>query len=100
MIRCNPRKETLPVAHCIYPYPGGTRRGWQCYAVCTDQSRERKQTIMQSSNAKVGWSLWLQWVLASILGFAVGAAMGNAVLNSIPPMTCSQSSSDSLIDRL
>jgi hypothetical protein len=39
-------------------------------------------------------------VLASMLGFAVGAAMGNAVLNSIPPMTYSQSSSDSLIDRL
>jgi hypothetical protein len=35
-----------------------------------------------------------------MLGFAVGAAMGNAVANSIPPMTCTQSSSDSLIDRL
>jgi hypothetical protein len=35
-----------------------------------------------------------------MLGFAVGAAMGNAVANSIPPMTCTQSFSDSLIDRL
>jgi hypothetical protein len=35
-----------------------------------------------------------------MLGFAVGAAMGNAVANSITPMTCTQSSSDSLIDRL
>ncbi len=55
---------------------------------------------MQSSNAKIGWSLWLQWVLASMLGFAIGAAMGNAVANSIPPMTCTQSFSDSFIDRL
>jgi len=61
--------------------------------------KESRQ-IMQSSNAKIGWSLWLQWVLASMLGFAIGAAMGNAVANSIPPMTCTQSFSDSLIDRL
>ena len=34
---------------------------------------------MQTSDMKIGWSFWLQWVLASILGFAVGAAMANAV---------------------
>jgi len=56
--------------------------------------------IMQTSNAKIGWGLWLQWVLASILGFGVGAAIGNSVANAIPPMTCSQSFSDSLIERL
>ncbi len=50
--------------------------------------------------ARVGWHIWLQWVLASILGFAVGAAVGNAVIDSIPPMTCAQSSSDTLVDKL
>src|SRR5688572_9410103 len=55
--------------------------------------------IVQPSNAKIGWILWLQWVLASILGFALGVAMGNAVANSIP-MPCTQRSSDSLVDRL
>jgi hypothetical protein len=39
--------------------------------------------IMQSSNAKIGWGLWLQWVLASTLGFAMGAAIGNAVTDLI-----------------
>jgi len=56
--------------------------------------------IMQTSNAKIGWGLWLQWVLASIFGYGVGAAIGNAVATSIPPMTCAQSSTDSLIDKL
>jgi len=56
--------------------------------------------IMQTSNAKIGWGLWFQWVLASIFGYGVGAAIGNAVATSIPPMTCAQSSTDSLIDRL
>jgi hypothetical protein len=55
---------------------------------------------MQTSKAMISWGFWVQWVLASILGFAVGAAMGNAVLNSIPPMACTQSFSDSLIERL
>jgi len=55
---------------------------------------------MQTSNAKIGWGLWLQWALVSILGFGVGAAIGNAVANAIPPMTCTQSFSDSFIDRL
>jgi hypothetical protein len=45
-------------------------------------------------------SLWLQWVLASIVGFGAGAAIGNALANSLPPMTCSQSSSDTLLERL
>ena len=31
----------------------------------------------------VGWRFWLQWMLASILGFAVGAAMANAVSDLI-----------------
>jgi hypothetical protein len=55
---------------------------------------------MNTERTNIGTGFWLQWVLASMLGFAAGAAMGNAVANSIPPMTCTQSSSDSLIDRL
>ncbi|HEU0294557.1 MAG TPA: hypothetical protein VFR47_17590 [Anaerolineales bacterium] len=38
---------------------------------------------MPTSDIKIGWSFWLQWVLASILGFAVGAAMANAVTDLI-----------------
>ena len=38
---------------------------------------------MPTSNMEVGWSFWLQWMLASILGFAVGAAMANAVTDLI-----------------
>ena len=56
--------------------------------------------IMQSSNAKIGWGLCLQWVLASILGYGVGTTIGNALANLIPAMTCTQSFSDSFIDRL
>jgi FtsX-like permease family protein len=56
--------------------------------------------IMQTSNAKIGWSLWLQWVLASVLGFSIGTTIGNAFANLIPAMTCTQSFSDSFIDRL
>ena len=55
---------------------------------------------MQSSNTKIGWSIWLQWVLASILGYGVGTTIGNALASLIPAMTCSQSFSDSFIDRL
>jgi hypothetical protein len=55
---------------------------------------------MKPQYALVGSRFWLQCVLASILGFGVGTAMGNAVLNSIPPMACTQSFSDSLIERL
>jgi len=36
-------------------------------------------TTMKPQYAFVGSRFWLQWVLASMLGFAVGAAMGNAV---------------------
>jgi hypothetical protein len=56
--------------------------------------------IMQTGNPKTGWGLWIQWVLASILGYGTGATFGNALANSIPSMACTQSSSDSLIDRL
>ena len=31
----------------------------------------------------VGWRFWLQWMLASILGFAMGAAIANAVTDLI-----------------
>ena len=55
---------------------------------------------MNTERTNIGTGFWLQCVLASILGFAVGTAMGNAVLNSIPPMACTQSFSDSLIERL
>ena len=39
--------------------------------------------MIQARNAEIGWGFWLQWVLASILGFAVGAAIGNAVTDLI-----------------
>jgi hypothetical protein len=56
--------------------------------------------IMQTSNAKIRRNFWLQWVLASILGYGVGTTIGNALANLIPAMTCTQSFSDSIIDRL
>lgn len=40
-------------------------------------------TTMKPQYAFVGLRFWLQWVLASILGFAVGAAMGNMVTDLI-----------------
>ena len=55
---------------------------------------------MQSSNAKIRRNFWLQWVLDSILGYGVGTTIGNALANLIPAMTCTQSFSDSFIDRL
>ena len=57
-------------------------------------------SIMQTGKLKTGWGLWLQWVLASILGYGGGTTIGNALANMIPRMTCSQSFSDSFIDRL
>ena len=57
-------------------------------------------SIMQTGNPKTGWGLWLQWVLASILGYGGGTTIGNALANLIPQMTCSQSFSDSFIERL
>jgi hypothetical protein len=56
--------------------------------------------VKQTSKAKIGWGLWLQWVLSSVLGFGVGTTVGNTLANAIPPMTCTQSFSDSLIERL
>src|SRR3990172_2021580 len=38
---------------------------------------------MKLQYTPVGWRFWLQWMLASILGFAVGAALGNAVTDLI-----------------
>jgi hypothetical protein len=61
---------------------------------------QESRWIMQTDNPKTGWGLWLQWVLASILGYSLGTTIGNALANLIPAMTCTQSSSDSLIDRL
>jgi hypothetical protein len=63
---------------------------------CNSKSR----WIMQTGTAKIGWSIWLQWELASILGYGVGAIIGNALANLIPAMTCTQSFSDSFSDRL
>lgn len=57
-------------------------------------------TMIKPQYAFVGWRFALAWVLASILGFAVGAVMGSAVAESITSMACTQSSSDSLVDRL
>jgi hypothetical protein len=34
---------------------------------------------MNTERTNIGTGFWLQWVLASMLGFAVGAVMGNAV---------------------
>jgi hypothetical protein len=34
---------------------------------------------MRIERTRAEWGFWFQWVLASILGFAVGAAVGNAV---------------------
>jgi len=34
---------------------------------------------MNTERTNIGTGFWLQWLLASMLGFAVGAAMGNAV---------------------
>ena len=55
---------------------------------------------VQTDNPKTGWDLWLQWVLASILGYGGGTTIGNALANLVPQMTCTQSFSDSFIDRL
>ena len=55
---------------------------------------------MQARNEKIGWDFWLQWVLASIFGYGIGAGIGNAVLALIPPIACTQSFSNSLIERL
>ena len=38
---------------------------------------------MQTGDMKIGWNFWLQWLLASILGFAVGAVIANAVTDLI-----------------
>ena len=57
-------------------------------------------SIMHTRNPKTGWGLWLQWVLASILGYGAGTTVGNILANLIPAMTCSQSFSDSFTDRL
>jgi hypothetical protein len=38
-----------------------------------------KRLLMNTERTNIGTGFWLQWVLASMLGFAVGAAMGNAV---------------------
>ena len=38
---------------------------------------------MNTERTNIGTGLWLQWVLTSMLGFAVGAAMGNAVTDWI-----------------
>ena len=47
------------------------------------KSSSAVRRIMQTSNAAIGGRLWLQWVLASTLGFAIGAAIGNAVTDLI-----------------
>jgi len=38
---------------------------------------------MNTERTNIGTGFWLQWVLAGMLGFAVGAAMGNAVTDLI-----------------
>lgn len=58
------------------------------------------RSIVQTRSPTTGWSIWLQWVLASILGYGIGTTIGNALANLIPAMTCTQSFSDTFIDRL
>jgi len=58
------------------------------------------RSIRQNRNSTTGWSTWFQWTLASMMGYGLGAGLGNAVLALIPPMTCTQSSSDPLIEKL
>ena len=38
---------------------------------------------MRIERTRAEWGFWLQWVLASILGFAMGAAIGNAITDLI-----------------
>jgi len=38
---------------------------------------------MHTEPTNIGNGFWLQWVLASMLGFAVGAPIGNAVIDWI-----------------
>jgi hypothetical protein len=38
---------------------------------------------MRIERTRAEWGFWLQWVLASILGFAMGAAIGNVVTDLI-----------------
>ena len=38
---------------------------------------------MRIERTRAEWGFWLQWVLTSILGFAMGAAIGNAVTDLI-----------------
>jgi hypothetical protein len=38
---------------------------------------------MNTERTNIGTGFWLQWVLASMLGFAVGAPIGNAVIDWI-----------------
>jgi hypothetical protein len=47
-----------------------------------NQKRETMATA-RIERTNIGTGIWLQWVLASILGFAVGAAMGNVVTDLI-----------------
>ena len=43
---------------------------------------------MNTERTNIGTGFWLQWVLASMLGFAAGAAIGNAVANWIFTALC------------
>jgi len=58
------------------------------------------RSIVQTDNTTTGWNIWLQWVLASCFGYGAGAAIGNAIATTIPPMTCTQGFSNTLVERL
>lgn len=49
---------------------------------------QESRWIMQTRNTKIGWSIWFQWFLASIFGYGIGAAIGNAIAVSMPPPAC------------
>jgi hypothetical protein len=83
----------------VTPIRAAHKKALRCYVVWFKAMQESRW-IMQTGNPKTGWGLWLQWVLASILGYSVGTTIGNALANLIPAMTCTQSFSDTFIDRL
>ena len=44
--------------------------------------------IRQTNHSTLGWSIWIQWMLASTFGYGIGAALGNAIAGAMPATTC------------
>jgi hypothetical protein len=47
--------------------------------VCAFLSHTRKEIDMNTERTNIGWGFWLAWVLASIMGFGMGALLGMSV---------------------